>query len=277
MINTTTEYRPTWASHKTVVPEDWAIPTEMRARFGETAGRQRAMSADGHLLLVLHQPPGPDDRDRVAKLLWRQPNGSWSCSTDGAVTNLLKNHVWQFSHLAEQLEQKLLSASSARNYFELLQAIAPLQRASRNLHSTLQQAREMVPHDHDIIAARDAAGDIERSFELLYTDAKNGLDFTVAERAEVQSRRSYEMSASAHRLNILAALFFPLTAITSIFGMNFRSGLESLPAPFMFWTILAIGLVSGLCVVGLIARNPLGDSANSKVTSVVRMSACRKR
>jgi Mg2+ and Co2+ transporter CorA len=231
----------------------------MRARFGETAGRQRAMNADGHLLLVLHQPPGPDDQERVPKLLWRHPNGSWSCSTDGSVTNLLKNHVAQFSQIVEKLEDELQDATCARNYFQLLQKIAPLQRATRNLHSTLQQAREMVPNDHDIIAARDAASDAERGFELLYVDAKNALDFTVAEKAEVQSQRSYEMTVSAHRLNILAALFFPITAITSIFGMNFASGLESLPGPYMFWTILSVGSLCGLCVVRIMTGKPVAE------------------
>jgi Mg2+ and Co2+ transporter CorA len=254
MIETNNEIRQKWSNYKPVVPETWQIPTEIRERFGETAGRQRAMLADGHLVLVLHQPPGPDDGDRVAKLLWRHPNGLWSCNIDGSLEYLLKKHIAQYAQLAQQLEDQLQSASSAKKYFQLLQSIAPLQRASRNLHLTLQQAREMIPHDQDIIAARDAASDVERAFELLYIDAKNALDFTVAEKAEIQSQRSYEMSLSAHRLNVLAALFFPITAITSIFGMNFASGLESLP--FMFWTILAVGSLCGLCLVRTIAHHP---------------------
>jgi hypothetical protein len=82
---------------------------------------------------------------------------------------LLKKHVTLFMVLAETLEIDLHNASSAHDYFCLLQATAPLQRASRNMHAALQQAREMVPGDHQLIVARDAAGDAEREFELLYT------------------------------------------------------------------------------------------------------------
>ncbi len=60
---------------KTIVPEDWEVPVQIRDRFGDSAGRQRAMVADGHLLLVLHEAPGPNDRERKGCLLWRNPAG----------------------------------------------------------------------------------------------------------------------------------------------------------------------------------------------------------
>ena len=114
----------------------------------------------------------------------------------------------------------------------------------------------MIPEDRDIIVARDAAGDIERAFELLQADAKNGLDFTAAQKAELQSQRSYEMAQSAHRLNILAALFFPVTAISSIFGMNFSSGLESIHGTWLFWGIIGSGFLSGALLTQVIAQKP---------------------
>src|SRR4029077_1369179 len=104
--------------------------------------------------------------------------------------------------------------------FRLLQKVAPLHRTARNLHATLQQAREFVPDDRDLIVARDTSGDIERSFELLHNDAKNGLDYTVALETELQSQRTYEMAVSAHRLNLLAALFFPIATLSAIFDMK---------------------------------------------------------
>jgi Mg2+ and Co2+ transporter CorA len=231
---------------KTTVPEDWDIPIKIRERFGDTAGKQRAMQADGHLVLVLHEPPGPDDVDRKAVIFWRQPSAAWRCNTDGSVTNLLSKHVARYMTRVEKLEKQLQSASSAADYFTLLQSVAPLQRASRNLHSALQQARELVAEDHEIIVARDAAADAERCFELLHEDAKNGLDFTMARKAELQSEQGLKMAASAHRLNVLAALFFPITAITSIFGMNFHSGLESTQGTWPFYTVLAIGFAAGV-------------------------------
>jgi len=241
---------------KTIVPATWTIPEQLQARLGDTAGRQRAMTADGHLLFVLHEPPGPDDRVRKARLLWRDPTGSWSSNTKGSGTQVLKKHLADFAERTERLENQLLAAGCADDYFRLLQAVAPLHRSSRNLHVTLQQARDMVPDDRDLIVARDAAGDIERSFELLHSDAKNGLDYTVAYETEQQSQRSYEMSVSAHRLNLLAAVFFPIAALSSVFGMNLSHGLESYPSTWLFWGVLGAGFLSGLFLTPVIAKRP---------------------
>jgi len=241
---------------KTIFPETWNLPPQIRERFGDVAGRQRAMFSEGHLLLVLHEPPASNSKSRNARILWRNPEGGWAWTSNGSTTQLLKKHVAEFSERAERLEAHLQNASCAADYFNLLQAIAPLHRTSRNLHTTLQQARESVPDDREIIAARDAAGEIERAFELLHADAKNGLDFTAAEKAEIQSDKSYEMALSAHRLNVLAALFFPVTAISSIFGMNFHSGLETIPGSWMFWGVLGGGFLSGVLLMQLITNSP---------------------
>jgi len=248
----------------TIVPEDWDVPVQFRARFGDSAGRQRAMSANGHLLLVLHEPPGPNDRERDARLIWRSPDGNWKWTSDGTTTHLLKKHIATFAVRVEQLESQLQSASCATDYFELLQAITPLHRTSRNLHATLQAARDMLADDREVIVARDAAGDLERAFELLHVDAKNGLDFTAAQKAELQSQRGYEMAMSAHRLNLLAALFFPVTAISSIFGMNFPSGLESIPGQWLFWGILGGGFLTGVLLTQVIAKKPQPIDAPEK-------------
>ncbi len=245
-----------------IVPDSWDIPQQIRDRFGDTAGRQRAMLAAGHLLLVLHEPPGPDDRDRKARILWRDPAGSWAWNADGSVTHLLKKHLASFTELTEQLENQLQAASGAADYFSLLQAIAPLHRTSRNLHTTLQQAREMIPEDRDIIVARDSASDIERAFELLHEDAKNGLDYTMARRTELQSEQTYKMSVSAHRLNVLAAVFFPVTAITSIFGMNCSPALDPLTSAWIFWGVLGFGSVSGLVLSRIITQESAGDETS---------------
>lgn len=249
---------------KTLIPESWAIPIQMRDRFGEVAGKQRAMFAGGHLLLVLHRLSVHDSRSRQARILWRAPSGQWACTSSGNTADLLKKHVAEFAERAEQLELDLQQAICAADYFQLLQSIGPLHRTSRNLHAALQQAREMVPDDREIIAARDSAGEVERAFELLHQDAKNGLEFTAAEKAEIQSDKAYEMALSAHRLNVLAALFFPITAISSIFGMNFHSGLETIPGSWMFWGILGGGFLSGVLLMQLIKQNPLPRSSAKK-------------
>lgn len=241
---------------KTIVPSEWTIPAQLRERFGDVAGRQRAMFAGGHLLLVLHDPPTANNRSRSARILWRNPQGHWTSNNHASGAQLLKKHVSMFSDKIEGLERQLHAATCADDYFKLLQSAAPLHRTSRNLHGALQQAREMIPEDRDIIVARDAAGDVERAFELIHMDAKNGLDYTVAQRAELQSQRSYEMAVSAHRLNLLAALFFPITALSSVFGMNIANGLELFSTKIMFWGVLGVGFLAGLMLTMLIAKKP---------------------
>ncbi|CAN5237927.1 hypothetical protein BH11CYA1_BH11CYA1_40890 [soil metagenome] len=239
-----------------IVPDTWKIPTQLIARFGDSAGKQRAMFAEGHLLLVLHNPPSPSERERQAKLLWRAANGAWACNTDGSETDLLKKHLACYSVQVDQLESLVQTASCADDYFYLLQAIAPLHRSSRNLHTTLQQARELLAEDRDLIVARDSAGEIERAFELLHLDAKNGLDYTVAKKSELQSQQSYEMAISAHRLNVLAAIFFPITALSSIFAINPAMAPATLLGSAGFWTVLGVGALTGLLLSQGVARKP---------------------
>jgi Mg2+ and Co2+ transporter CorA len=247
-----------------IVPDTWKIPPQLAARFGDNAGRQRAMNAEGHLLLVLHDPPNPNEQGRQTKLLWRAPDGAWACNTDGSVSDLLKKHVASFAERAEDLESKMQEASCADDYFYLLQAIAPLHRSSRNLHATLQQARDMMSEDRAIIVARDSAGDIERTFELLHLDAKNGLDYTVARKSELQSQQTYEMALSAHRLNVLAAIFFPITALSSIFAMNPALAPELLLHTPIFWTVIGAGSLCGLLLSRSIVQKPV-DKSDSKI------------
>jgi hypothetical protein len=241
---------------KTLLPVTWKVPAEIEARLGDSAGRQRAMFADGHLLLILHEPSPSSQRSRIARFFWREPNGSWSAHAKGGGAMSLKKHLAEFTDRVEALENQLQIASGADDYFRLIQAVAPLHRTSRNLHATLQQAREAIPDDRDIIVARDAAGEVERAAELLHGDAKNGLEFTVAHETEQQSQRTYEMAVSSHRLNLLAAIFFPIASLSSVFGMNLSNGLDAWQTPALFWGILGAGLISGLLLTLIVAKKP---------------------
>ena len=69
----------------------------------------------------------------------------------------------------------------------------------------------------------------------------------MARRAEEQARTGREMAAASHRLNIIAAIFLPLTALGSMFGMNLVSGLEKQPI-WLFWAVLVAGVAIGLGV-----------------------------
>jgi hypothetical protein len=213
------------------------------------------MFADGHLLLTLHEPPKPDEEERAGRFFWRQPDGTWSSSERGKGPNALARHLNEYTDILDELEKRDQAAGSAEEYFGVLSELGPLQRAAHNMHQALQQAREMVSTNRDIINFRDEAYQIARTAELLYQDSKNSLEFAVAKRAEEQSHHAHQMSLSAHRLNMLAAFFFPIVTLTAIFGTNLKHGLEEYSAPLPFVLLLLTGLLSGLILKSTFARN----------------------
>lgn len=239
------------------VPIDWQLPRTVTSRLGDAAGRQRAMSADGHLLLILHELPIPGVSQRAGRLFWRDPKGNWKSTSHGAGVQALTAHLTEYAERVDGLEKELESAQTAEDYYALLRAVAPLHRSARNLHATLQQARESICEDTDLINARDQSGEIERTLELLHNDASHGLDFTIARQAEHQSESTHQMSVAGYRLNLLAAAFFPIATIGAIFGMNLKHGLEGETNAGVFWILLVVGLMSGVFLVVLIARKPV--------------------
>ena len=238
-----------------LLPAGWNVPERFKERLGTIAGKQRAMAAEGHLLLILNELPDPESHQRSPRLFWRAPDGNWKSSTGGTGSRAYRSlaNVRGEDRPARSAEE---DARRAADYFELLQQIVPLHRTTRNLHITLQQAREAFPKDHELILFRDQAGELEREIELLHADVENGLNFTVAHQAEEQSRRANEMSVSAHRLNVLAAIFFPIGTVAAIFGMNLVHGYEEWCAPWTFWGVSAASLLIGFLLAAVIVRRP---------------------
>lgn len=237
------------------LPGMWELPEPIKKRFGQKSlGKQRAMSADGHLLLVLHKVPTSDKRERESILFWRKSNGEWLCSERGEGLHRLRKHLEEYAQAEERFSQAFAHADEADEYFRLLRDLAPVQRSANNLYATLQAARELIPEEQNIIDLRDQAYAIDRTLELLYTDTKNAIDFHIAKMSEEQARLSMQSLHTQNRLNILAAIFFPLTAIASIFGMTLRSGLENAPVP-VFWAIFLIGIVLGFLTRGWVTKS----------------------
>ncbi len=207
------------------------------------------MHADGQLLIILHALPHAQDANRTARLFWRKPDGSWQSNEYGGGIAALNRHLEEFDKHLEQLDDVLEDNPKAEQLFELIRELTPLLRATRNLHVALQQAREALPDDSDLIDARDRAGQIERNTELLFSDAKHALDFNMAQQAELQSQHNQQMNVAAHRLNTLIATFFPLVTLTGVFGMNLVTGYEGHPSAF--WIVIAAGICSGLAATPL--------------------------
>lgn len=235
-----------------LLPAVWNVPEIFRKRLGKTPGRQRAMQADGHLLLVLHEPPGPEDETRTGRFFWRDPEGNWKSNAFGGGPAALPKHLDEYQQRIDELEKLDDAANSAQEYFNVVYQLDPVQRASRNMHAAIQKAREMIPDAREIINFRDRAYQLERSAELLHRDARNGMEMQVARRAEEQAASSFQMAVSAHRLNILAAFFFPIITLCTIFSTNVKHGLEELDPPWPLIGILAAGFVLGFILKGLI-------------------------
>ncbi len=211
------------------------------------------MFEEGHLLVIVHRMPGPDERERQPVFFHRTPEGQWRGSDSKAQGPMaLQEYLTAYEGRLHQLEDEEIRATTATQYHALLETAAPVLRASRGLHRALQQAREMVKVDRDLINFRDKAAGIERSAELLMQDAQFGLNYTAARQSEAQAASAAQMAASAHRLNLLAALFLPLTALCSVFGMDIQSGVENRTQ--YFWIIVGTGILLGLLVSSVVAK-----------------------
>lgn len=233
-----------------LIPPDWNIPDELRQRLGQSSyGRQRSLAAGGHILLVLHKPPGPSDATREGVLFWRNPEGEVRCNRGGDGEHALRSHVASYGEAEHSLNREYESSPQLPRLFDLLDALAPLSRAARNMHSALQAARETAGQDELLIDVRNAAYEVERNLELLTEDTRNAIQQRVSRDTEDQAKLGREALQASHRLNILAAVFFPLTAMASIFGMNFTHGLDQ-TSPAVFWVVLACGVAAGIAVKG---------------------------
>lgn len=224
-----------------IIPPTWNIPQAIQTRLGQsTYGRQRAMVEDGHLLLVLHKPPGPDDTEREGVLFWRNHAGEWQFNRGGPGPGSLKRHIQSYEEIESKVVREYEAAADTTALFNLLETLTPLARSTRNMHQALQSAREAIGTDPFIIEMRDLAYELDRNLELLLEDVRNAIQYRIARDAEEQAALGRQALQASHRLNILAALFFPLTAIASLFGMNLAHGMSE-QSPSLFWLVAAIG------------------------------------
>lgn len=239
-----------------IVPNTWNVPEAIRVRVGKTTyGRQRAIFEEGHLLLVLHQPPASAESKRAGELFWRTPAGEWHWNHGASTPAALKRHLQSYADLEDKIGDEYDDAMNLRTLFDVLEKLVPLARAARNQHAALQAAREAVKGDPLLVELRDLAYDLERGFDLLLEDVRNTIAYRTAREAEEQARVSQAALRASHRLNVLAALFFPLTALASLFGMNLAHGLN-LNSPAIFWGIFAGSVVVGLGILGWVLRRP---------------------
>jgi Mg2+ and Co2+ transporter CorA len=194
-------------------------------------------------LLLLHQLPKHNERERAAIAFWRNENGAWRCFPGRDNIQTLKDHVEAVAKSLDELDDKLEAAEKATEFLALIKVARPMHRFTRNLHLALQQVRDAFPEDLEILALRDRAYELERLAETISDDTENGMQYTIAQHTEEQADLSERIAKESHRLNLVAAVALPITAIGSVLGMNLENGLEGLPEPLSFWCIV-LGLVA---------------------------------
>lgn len=227
---------------------NWKLPPEIEARLGEgTTGPQRVVFEAGHLLLVLHEPPGPDDSKRQGKLFLRDQSGGFSTEATPDGKAELRELLERYRAKLMECEEMYEKANTATDLFKLLERLAPLNRSSTNLAAALQAARERVKDDKFFINVRDESHELSRSFDLLVADSRLALDYRIARNAEEQAERTDQMAEAQHKLNVLAAFTFPVMALATLLGMNLTHGLEE-KSPALFWTVLVAGIGLGFAV-----------------------------
>ena len=235
-------------------PSDWDLPILLRVRLGHGPGRQRAMDADGHLLLVLHEVPMSHQLERKGQLFWRQPDGDWLCSIPGAGPAGVEQHLQTYADAIDRLGEEVESACTSEACFKVLGELSPLARSARNMYAALQEARKLQTDDRELLEWRNKAYDLSRRVEQLQADAKTTLDFEVARQAEILADSGHQMATSAHRLNVLAAFFFPLATLAAVLGANLQNVLPGVSHRASLVIVLFIGLLLGSGLTYLVTR-----------------------
>ena len=227
---------------------NWTLPPEIESRLGETSyGRQRAFSGGGHLLIVLHAPPTPESREREAVVFLRRPDGRWQANGVEGGEQRMRRLLSEYRSRLDELDQNYETATTADGLFRLLEALTPLTRAARNLADALQSARELESEDRFLISMRDDGADLAREFEVLSTDARLKLDYRMAKNAEMGELQAARMALAQHKLNVIAAITLPVSAMAALLGMNLVHGMEG-RSPVWFAIVAVVGLALGLGV-----------------------------
>jgi len=226
----------------------WTLPNAIERRLGDSSyGRQRAIFEAGHLLLILHAPPGPDDSTRDFRVFLRTPDGKYQYNGVVEGEQHLRRLLADYRARCDKLEEAYQDAHTPEELFEIIESVSPVKRSAGNLRDALQEARDYVPDDPLLIAMRDEGYEVARNLEILLGDVRGALDFRIARNTEMQVARATDMATSQHKLNILAAITFPSMAIATVLGMNLRHGFEN-ASPFVFYLVFAAGLGVGLVV-----------------------------
>lgn len=241
-------------SQPLLIPSNWQLPDEFRQRLGSTVGRQRFMEFEQNYLIVAHFVPEHDEVGRRGILFWRDGAGQWRASNGDPGNGALAMHLGRYSKKLDEYEILEAKAIHADDYLPVLEGLAPIVRSVRNLLDTMEEARKAISDDRTIIDHRDKAYELSRQADLLYEDAKNSMDVAVVRRADEQAIASHQMAIAAHRLNMLAAMFFPFATLGAIFGTTLTDNWSWRDSALPFTLFIIVGLIVGGVLAKFISR-----------------------
>ncbi|NQZ05771.1 MAG: hypothetical protein HRT35_01290 [Algicola sp.] len=240
----------------------WKLAEGIKARLSDSSyGRQRAIFDSGQLLLVLHEPPKHDEKKRVVTVFLRESDGNWSHNGQKKGESMLRRLLDSYRQKLDEFEALYDKAKTADELFAVIEDLNPSVRAVKNLDMAMQSARETVPDDRLLLEMRDEASDVFRNYELLSEETRLALDYRIAKNVESQISESRKMAKAQHKLNLMAAITFPMMAFASLFGMNLISGLEDIKGG-LFWVVMFFGISCGVAALRWILKdNKHNDNA----------------
>lgn len=167
----------------------------------------------------------------------------------------MKEMVAAYAEHAQQIEKRLGTARVARDFFEVLVTLRPLEHRVRELGLVLQRASEREATDLEFQGLAMRAAATARHLALLVLRTEDGRDFDLAQLTEEQADISNQMVVSGQRLNFLVAMLLPMTALTSIFGMNLIEH-QGGSAGVMAASVVLFALLLGGLLSLFVARMP---------------------
>ena len=232
----------------------WRLNETIEQRLGDSSyGHQRAIYDGEQLLLILHEPPQHDQTDRVYAVFLREKDGSWQFKGQKKGENQLRQVVDSYRQSFTRFEQRYDKATTSDCLFSIIEDLNPSVRAIKNLAGALQSARELCKLDKLILELRDEAADLQRCFELLLDETRFALDYRIAKNAEEQISESRKMAKAQHKLNLMAAITFPLMAMASLFGMDLVTHWKEVD-PLFFNSVLVGGFALGFFTLKWITK-----------------------
>lgn len=93
---------------KSIIPKSWNVSPTIRQRVGEEAGRQRLITEDGEILVLLHTVPTAQDKGRrEAALFWYDGQGNWKSSPYSGGRSELRTLVNSYQKRLGELDASL--------------------------------------------------------------------------------------------------------------------------------------------------------------------------